>query len=128
MSMEEAARWQPDPPPPAPPPRRPRAAPFATPEAYRETTADFARTLADKKARDEAIRQARLRGLDAEETARAARAAARRVRASRARRDPWSHAAVLLKETSLPFSEIADITGLDIYGVVGLKLKLRKAS
>jgi hypothetical protein len=126
--MEEAARWQPDEPPPAPAPRRPQPAPFANAEVYRETAADLARTLEEKKRRDEAIRQARMRGLDAEEERKARQAAQRPARTSSTRRDPWSHAAVLLKETSLPFSEIADITGLDIYRVVGLKLKLRKAS
>jgi hypothetical protein len=32
---------------------------------------------------------------------------------------------VLLEETTLPIEEIADITGLDVYKVAGLKLKLR---
>ena len=41
--------------------------------------------------------------------------------------DPAKHAAVLLQDTSLPFHEVAAITGLDIYEVVGLKLKLRAA-
>lgn len=127
MTMEEAARWQPDEPPPMPAPRQPQTHPFANAEVYRESAADLARTLAEKKRRDEAIREARMRGLDAEEN-QPARSAARAQRTNNRRRDPWSHAAVLLKETTLPFSEIADITGLDIYGVVGLKLKLRKAS
>ena len=39
---------------------------------------------------------------------------------------PEVHAAVLLRETRLPFREVADITGLDIYDVVGMKLKMRK--
>jgi len=43
----------------------------------------------------------------------------------RTRMNPWRHARVLLSETSLPFREIATITGLDIYQVVGLKLKMR---
>ena len=34
---------------------------------------------------------------------------------SKARRNPSQHAVVLLKETALPFDEIANITGLSIY-------------
>jgi len=124
--MEEAARWQPDEPPPMPAPRKTQPAPYANAEVYRESAADLERTLEEKKRREEAIQQARMRGLDAEERRRASQPP-RAKRVNRTRRDPWSHATVLLKETTLPFSEIADITGLDIYGVVGLKLKLRKA-
>ena len=77
----------------------------------------------DKMRRDEALRAARERGLDAE----AARKQARKSVASGPpkRMNPERHAAVLLKETQLPFREVAEITGLDIYQVVGLKLKLR---
>ena len=32
---------------------------------------------------------------------------------------------MLLKETRLPLTEIVSLTGLDIYKVVGLKLKMR---
>ena len=39
--------------------------------------------------------------------------------------NPFSHARTLIRETSLPLREIASITGLDIYQVVGLKLKMR---
>ena len=42
--------------------------------------------------------------------------------------EPWQHARLLLTETSLPLREIAEITGLDLYDVVGLKLKLRAAA
>ena len=34
---------------------------------------------------------------------------------------------MLLRETSLPFEEVARITGLDVYKVVGMKLKMRAA-
>jgi hypothetical protein len=47
------------------------------------------------------------------------------ARVNRRRMNPSRHAATLLRETSLSFREIASITGLDIYAVVGLKLKLR---
>jgi len=47
---------------------------------------------------------------------------------SRRRMEPHRHARVLLEETSLPIEEIADITGLDVYKVAGLKLQLRQSS
>ena len=47
---------------------------------------------------------------------------------SRRRMEPYRHARVLLEETSLPIEEIADITGLDVYKVASLKLKLRTGS
>ena len=79
---------------------------------------------ADKARRENALAAARARGLDAEE--RAVLAARRPDKlASRRRMDPFRHAAMLLRETSLSFHEVAQITGLDIYKVVGLKLKMR---
>ena len=49
----------------------------------------------------------------------------RRIAALDPERD---HARILLTETSLRLREIVDITGLDIYQVVGLKLSLRPGS
>ena len=43
-------------------------------------------------------------------------------------RSPRSHAHVLLAETSFSLEEIVGLTGLDIYQVVGLKLKMRSAA
>ena len=80
----------------------------------------------DKMRRDAALREARARGLDAEEAGRTA--PPRPLRQSKARMDPVKHAKVLLRETSLPFQEIAKITGLDVYQVVGMKLKMRRAA
>ena len=40
--------------------------------------------------------------------------------------NPHRHARVLLLETSLPIEEIAGITGLDVYRVAAIKLKLRE--
>ena len=40
-------------------------------------------------------------------------------------RNPTDHAEVLLKETSLSSHEIAEMTGLDVYEVFGMKLKNR---
>ena len=44
------------------------------------------------------------------------------------KRSPGSFARVLLAETSLPLEEIVSLTGLDIYTVVGMKLKLRASA
>ena len=41
------------------------------------------------------------------------------------RPSPAEHAALLLKETSLPAHEIAEMAGLDAYEVIGIKLKSR---
>lgn len=79
----------------------------------------------DKARRAEALREAQSRGLDADELRRTVTASVLNGRASRRRMNPNRHAATLLRETSLSFREIASITGLDIYAVVGLKLKLR---
>jgi hypothetical protein len=84
--------------------------------------------LHDKARRAEALRAAQSRGLDADELRKAVTASVIQARANRRRMNPNRHAATLLRETSLSFHEIANITGLDIYAVVGLKLKLRAAS
>src|SRR3546814_9632300 len=81
--------------------------------------------LHDKARREEALRAAQARGLDAEELRKAVTASVTQARVNRRRMNPDRHAAKLLRETSLSFDEIANITGLDIYSVVGLKLKLR---
>lgn len=78
----------------------------------------------DKARRDAALEEARQRGLDHEAAPRAK--SKQRAKPLHARRmNPERHAAVLLKETELPFREVAEITGLNIYQVVGLKLKMR---
>ena len=82
---------------------------------------------ADKYRRDEAVRAARERGLDAEQRRAEAAARKRRPQTSRARRGRRRFAEILLAETKLPFRDIAGITGLDIYQIVGLKLQMRKA-
>jgi hypothetical protein len=70
---------------------------------------------------------ARKRGLDADDAEDARRTAERQSRPNRTRRNPYTRAAVLPRETSLPFTEIAETTGLDIYSVVGMKPKMRQA-
>ena len=97
--------------------------------AARQRAMRFAQAQQEAMAREkqrweEAVRRARARGLDSANQA-PSRADSRPRRWSRTRRDPTKHAAVLLEETSLPFHEIASITGLDIYSVVGMKLKMR---
>ena len=74
--------------------------------------------------------KAKDRGLDkAEEAKKAAQEAANaRRRNSKSRRNPVIHANILLKETSFSFEEIADITGLDVYQIVAMKLKSRNAA
>jgi len=84
--------------------------------------------LHDKARREDALRAAQARGLDGEELRKAVTASVMQARVNRRRMNPSRHAATLLRETSLSFREIASITGLDIYSVVGLKLKLRATS
>lgn len=81
----------------------------------------------DKARRDQALQAAYARGLDAELRKPAKKAALKAPRNSR-RREPWSHARVLLSETSLPLGEISDITGLGLHDVTALRLKLRGAA
>lgn len=76
----------------------------------------------DKARRDAAMAEAYERGLDSDQRKRGSVQAPRR---NASKRNPQSHATVLLKETSLPLLEICSMTGLDIYEVVGLKLKMR---
>ena len=123
MTLEEAARTgleQRQPLPTTSDGRRPdpRAAYFA----YAQQQA----VEREKQRWEEAVQKARERGLDGGLDA-AQRSDMRPRRASKSRRDPVKHAEVLLEETRLPFSEIADITGLSVYAVVGMKLKLRAA-
>ena len=44
------------------------------------------------------------------------------------RANPETHAKILLKETSLSFEEISEITGLDVYKIITMKLKSRSAA
>jgi len=122
LTLEEAARTSLEPRTPLPtayPDRRPD--PRATYFAYAQQEA-MAR---EKRRWEDAVRRARERGLDDVGAPPSPRGEPRARRWRQTRRDPQKHAAVLLQETSLPFHEIADITGLDIYSVVGMKLKMR---
>jgi hypothetical protein len=80
----------------------------------------------DKARIAEAMQKAVDRGLDEAERRRAATPRIWRTYRSSRRMEPHRHARVLLDETSLPISEIAGITGLDVHKVAALKLKLRR--
>ena len=123
MTLEEAARTgleQRQPLPTTADGRRPdpRAAYFA--HAHQQAVER------EKRRWEDAVQKARERGLDGGLDAAAARSDRPR-RASKSRRNPIVHASLLLEETHLPFNEIADITGLSVYAIVGMKLKMRSA-
>ena len=127
MSLAEAAadsaRQQPAPP-QAEPPRPSPAASFAYFFHLSE-----AQLQADKARREASRQEAYARGLDAEERreqAQPRRPAGFFRRDANARRmDPERHARNLLLETTLPLREVVRLTGLSVWEVVGLKLKLR---
>lgn len=90
---------------------------------------------ADKQRHQEALRRARARGLDGEaagveDPPPRPGSAPRRPSSFRSRRrlDRFSFARILIRETGLSLHEIATITDLTIYEVVGLKLKMRQAA
>ncbi len=80
----------------------------------------------DKRDWRAAYDAARQRGLDEEDEAPRPkpRATSSRTKSDR-RMNPYLHARTLLNETSLPLGEIAQITRLNIYQIVALKLKMR---
>lgn len=81
----------------------------------------------DKARIAEAIERAKERGLRVDTPKRTRAPQMRQWRAFRSRRrmNPYRHARVLIEETSFPIEEIAGITGLDVYKVTEIKLKLR---
>jgi len=126
MSLREAARNDPPPPAETEPSQKPTAARWRMDRdmaAYVHMSEHFIRV--DKERRERAMEEALRRGLDAEERRAAEQTPFRRPTMGRSKRNPESHARVLLRETSLPLQEIADLSGLDIYKVVGMKLKMR---
>jgi len=124
LSLAEAAAGRGAPPRPEPQPEARRDAAWRAEFARFVHMTDYQIQL-DKARRDAALRDALRRGLDAEERKAAARNQTKRSRPSRVRMDPQRHAHTLLRETSLRFREIAEITGLSVYQVVGMKLKMR---
>lgn len=105
-----------------------RAQTHADQDAARRFREAEARRAADKEQWEQAWREAQARGLDdaPKEKPKAPPPNFTRPRSNR-RRNPVVFAQVLLKETGLPLQEIAAITQLDMYQIVGLKLKLRDA-
>ena len=88
-----------------------------------------ARLRADKERYERALREAIERGLDDGIRVNAGGPGRDASPKPRGRcRSPHSFARILLSETSLPLGEIVSLTGLDIYRVVGLKLKMRSAA
>ena len=123
MSLEEAASG-------GPAPEPPRKIPEARQGPHQTRSRDVGRSVHimdnwvsnDKARRDAALAEAYERGLDSDKRRKGSVQAPRR---NGSKRNPHSHAQILLKETSLPMLEICSLTGLDIYEVVGLKLKMR---
>lgn len=128
MSLQEAARSDPTPDPPRQeaPKTNKHTAEWRTERdmaAYVHMSEQFLQM--DKERRQRAMEEARRRGLDASERRAAERQTIYRSNKNPSKRNPESHARVLLSETSLPLREVADLSGLDFYRVVGMKLKMR---
>ena len=128
LSLEEVARWEPTP---------PRAQPSLRPQ-YRHNLDELAvgfetistnmhRENIEKLRWQSAVKAAEGRGLNLSKSKEHVREPTTR-NSTKTRRHPLKHAKILLDETSLPFQEIAEITGLNIYQVVGIKLKSREAA
>ena len=129
MSLEDAARWT---------PQKQNTAASAHDTYHwdnfryggpigRTTGHDLRNETFDKARWLTAVREAQERGLDWTK----ARDQTKDIRprsSSNARRHPAKHAEILLKETSLTFHDIAEITGLDVIKIVTIKLKLRNAA
>ena len=81
----------------------------------------------DKARWQSAVKEAQNRGLDWFEQKKTVKEL-RQYKFGKTRRHPVKHAQVLLNETSLRFFEIAQITGLNVYQVVTIKLQLREAA
>lgn len=126
MTLQEAAR-APEAVPEPPPPLHEAAREYTAREMADIISLSEARLKAEKERYERALREAMARGLDggARATAGQSGFAQARSRSNGRKRDSQSYATVLLNETSLPLSEIVSLTGLDIYKVVGLKLKMR---
>ena len=128
MTLEEAAANQPPAPEQVPEyPKKTHEEWLREQEFIRAANLSDYQLRMDKLRREEALRAAKRRGLDADLFGEGGKRPSNiRVTRSKARMDPRRHARVLLEETSFPFDEIAGITGLDIYQVVEEKLKMRK--
>ena len=121
MTLEEAAMESP----PVKRPERPRQDRRAAEAARHVHMMDHELRMA-KKRREEAMEAARQRGLDAREQQ--PRQRNQRVRRSTARMPAEMHAWKLVTETTLPYREISNITGLDIYQIVHMKIRCLRAA
>ncbi len=127
MSLQEAAREPRGPTRAVQMPQRPRR--YTSREMAEIIAFSEARLRADKDRYERALREARERGLDGHAIKPEVRPASTGAwKSSQRSRTPHSFARVLLSETTLPLREIVSLTGLDIYRVVGLKLKMRSAA
>jgi hypothetical protein len=121
LTLEEAAMTSPPVKPPEPVKRSPSEAELARHVHMMDHNLHMA-----KKRREEAMESARQRGLDAEE--RPQRQRNNRVRRSTARMPSEMHAWKLVTETTLPYREISNITGLDIYQIIHMKIRRLRAA
>lgn len=79
----------------------------------------------DKARREAALRDAITRGLDKTRQRDTEKTPHRKPPQKQSQRTPCNHAQILLAETAFSLEEIVSLTGLDIYEVAGLKLKMR---
>ncbi|MGY8961625.1 MAG: DUF2786 domain-containing protein [Alphaproteobacteria bacterium] len=121
LSLEEAAM----PSPPVDPAPQPRRGPSEEELGHHIHTLDQ-NIRAAKKQRDDALRAAQERGLDANE--RQKRQSNSRAKRSTARMPADMHAWKLVTETSFSYREIAQITGLDVFQVVHMKIRRLRAA
>ncbi len=127
VTLEEAAAGQTEPPEPPEQPEPETGTWWRDPRLASYVHLLDEQIRQDKARRDQALQAAYARGLDAELRKPARKPVLRAPRNNR-RREPWSHARVLLSETTLPLGEISDITGLGLDQVTALRLKLRGAA
>lgn len=131
MTLDEAARWNPED--IAPGKNMAQQGSYQRPVKSSEVSnlvKNQQNAETEKKLWQAAMDRAKDRGLDKAENAKKAaqEAASERRQNSKSRRNPTTHATILLKETSLSFEEISDITGLDVYKIITMKLKSRSAA
>ena len=138
LTLEEAARsggehYQD----PAPGQQQPGTSPFDdlaemfrhgshSPRARRTFRNEEMRHAREKQRHEEALAAAHARGLDRDERQPVRDTPPRSWHYNPHRRSPTSHARVLLAETRLSLAEIASISGLDLWAVAGLKLRMRE--
>ncbi|MCZ4281052.1 hypothetical protein O4H49_09705 [Kiloniella laminariae] len=130
MTLEEAAAGgvEPEEPKQQPKERKSSYSMSATERVFANSLHLMDTHLQAEKARYEAaLRAAYDRGLAKDNEAPKGLASPVKVRSKKPRgMSPRVHASMLLRETQLSLREISGITGLDIYQITAMKLKLRK--